>query len=122
MAFKKARDFVRNLGLKGSKEWRVYVATGEKPSDIPTNPNQVYKEFQNMGDWLGTFSVATQDREYLSFTEAKNFVKNLSLKSHTEFELLKKSGKIPKNIPSSLPGRYKNKGWKGWADFLGKED
>ena len=119
MPFEDARDFVRNLGLKSSREWREYISTGKKPSNIPSNPNQIYKEFQGIGDWLGSNTVQTQSRVYLSFFEARKFVRKLNLKSNQQWREYLKSGKKPSNIPSALPGRYKNKGWKGWSDFLG---
>ena len=35
------------------------------------------------------------------------------------FNEYKKTGKLPKDIATSPGGTYKNKGWKGWKDFLG---
>ena len=32
-----------------------------------------------------------------------------------------RSGKIPPNIPTRASRIYKNKGWKGWGDFLGTD-
>ena len=40
--FKKARNFVRRLGLKSSSEWTAYCKSGRKPVDIPTIPSQTY--------------------------------------------------------------------------------
>ena len=47
--FRKARAFVRKLGLKNNLEWRCYVrgeikGLPKKPDDIPSNPNFVYME------------------------------------------------------------------------------
>lgn len=33
-----------------------------------------------------------------------------------------KVGDRPLNIPSNPQLKYKNHGWKGWADFLGKSE
>jgi 3-mercaptopyruvate sulfurtransferase SseA len=54
-SFEEARDFVHKLKLKGEKEWRTYCKSGQKPEDIPANPNQVYKQegWNGFGDWLG---------------------------------------------------------------------
>ena len=59
-SFKKARKFVRALGLKGSTEWRKYCqgklpGRKPKPEDIPASPQHTYKDkgWQNMRDWLG---------------------------------------------------------------------
>ena len=54
-SFKKARAFVRRLGLKSHAEWRNYCKSGKKPNDIPADPNKVYGEdgWSGWGDWLG---------------------------------------------------------------------
>jgi len=46
--------------------------------------------------------------------------KALNLNSRGEWEKYCKSGNKPKNVPASPQYVYKNKGWKGWPDFLGK--
>ncbi len=49
-SFFDAREFARNLGLRGMFEWRDYVKTGNKPADIPSNPQAVYEsEFRGWG-------------------------------------------------------------------------
>ena len=73
-----------------------------------------------MGDWLGTGRVANRLIKYRSFKKARDFVRNLNLKSGAEWETYCKSEKKPTNIPAQVYWSYKNKGWKGWKDFLGK--
>lgn len=53
--FKKARAFVRNLGLKSMRKWDHYVKSGMKPDSIPTAPNDVYADdgWAGWNDWLG---------------------------------------------------------------------
>jgi len=53
--FKDARAYVHKLNLKSVKEWKNYNRSGEKPDDIPANPNKTYKDqgWKGMGDWLG---------------------------------------------------------------------
>lgn len=54
--FEEAREFARSLGLGGYKEWRVWVKSGERPRDIPANPDQAqaYKDaWQGYGDTNG---------------------------------------------------------------------
>jgi hypothetical protein len=56
--FEEAREFVRGLGLKGWQEWKTYSKSGQRPDDIPGQPDKVYKgEWLGMGDWLGGVSV-----------------------------------------------------------------
>ena len=36
------------------EEWLNYCNSGERPPDIPSNPNQVYEsEWKGLPDWLG---------------------------------------------------------------------
>ena len=49
-----AKEFVHKLGLKSYEEWLKYCASGEKPDDIPSNPNQVYEnKWEGTPEWLG---------------------------------------------------------------------
>jgi hypothetical protein len=120
--FTKARQFARSLNLKSAREWRAFKKSGKLPDDIPSNPNIVYKDkgWIKWGDWLGTGTVATHLREYRTFTKARQFAQSLKLKSRTEWREFTKSGKLPNDIPASPDNTYKDKGWSGMGDWLGK--
>jgi len=124
--FKRARKFVRGLGLKGQSEWNQYCTgelpeKGRLPRDIPSNPNVAYKNqgWNGMGDWLGTFSIASRFREYRPFREAGKLVRGLALKSHAEWKKYCKEGKLPQDIPVAPDQKYKDEGWVNWGDWLG---
>ena len=101
--FESAREFVRKLGLKNKPEWQEYCKSGEKPDDIPSNPNRDYKkDYTHMGDWLGN--------EYRSYKEAREFVRKLNLKNTYEWKEYCKSGNKPDDIPAAPWDVYKE--WK----------
>lgn len=127
--FKKARAFVRKLGLENYEGWRVYCR-GElknkpkKPADIPSGPGQVYgKKFKGFGDWLGTGNVAYRFRKCRPFFKAREYVRRLNLSGENEWrryckgELQHKSKK-PDDIPAT-PNRVYRTEWKGMGDWLG---
>ena len=129
--FRKARDFVHTLGLKSQAEWTRYCK-GEfpdkppKPDDIPASPETVYKHkgWKRAGDWLGTGTIATQQRRYLTFKKARALVHTLELKNRVEWMQYSEGtlpGKPPKpdDLPKAPEMVYKDKGWKGWGDWLG---
>jgi hypothetical protein len=120
-SFEEARAFARNLGLKSQTEWIDYCRSGEKPDDIPSKPDNGYADqgWVGMGDWLGTGTIATHLREYLSFKKARAFARNLDLKSETEWRGYCKSDKRPSYIPSNPDKMYANDGWAGMGDWLG---
>ena len=55
LPFKAARLVARGLGLKGWKEWEEWKKSGDRPLDIPSAPDQVYrgKGWVSWPDWLG---------------------------------------------------------------------
>src|SRR5262249_32952594 len=101
-SFKKERAYARGLGLKSQPQWRAYIKSGELPSDIPAAPWQTYKDkgWIGMGDWLGTYRVQHGKEQFLSYEEAKKYVRSLRLKSQSAWRAYSKSGKKPQDIPS----------------------
>jgi superfamily II DNA or RNA helicase len=120
--FSEAREFIRTLKIKNQKEWNLYCKS-KKTIDIPSNPSKAYKNqgWIGWGDWLGTGTIAPSKREYVDFNTSKFHAINLNFNSVKEWNEYSKSGKRPSNIPSNPQNTYKNNGWKGWNDFLGKE-
>ncbi len=101
-SFEDARSFVRKLRLKNDAQWRIFSTSKKKPDDIPANPKHTYKkEWSGLGDWLGTGTIATQARKYISYQEAKKYVRSLGLKNREDWYDAVKTGKIPKNIPNN---------------------
>lgn len=117
--FESARNFAQSLNLKGFKDWHKYCVPGQKPSDIPTNPYRVYKEWISWGDFLGTKNVHPTKLNFLTYKKARKFVHSLKLKNVKEWEEYCKSGKKPGNIPFCPRSAYQNKGWVKWYHWLG---
>ena len=62
---------------------------------------------------------------YLTFVKARAFVRKLQLKTKKEWLLfcsgsLADKGQLPEDIPQAPHEFYKGKGWKNWADWLGR--
>ena len=119
MPFTEARDFVRSLNIKSQKEWREYCLSGERPSNIPSNPEKNYKnQWLSISDWIGT-NPGFQGFNYLPYNEAKKYVNSLGLKSQSQWTIFLKKNLKPDNIPSSPRRYYLSKGWVSWGDWLG---
>jgi hypothetical protein len=121
--FQEAKEFVHNLKLKNTNEWRAYTNNPEFPFELPKNPRGVYKSkgWKSMGDWLGTGTVANFQRQYRSYGVTKALAKKMKIKTYSQWAKFAKSGQRPIDIPSHPDITYKTSGWEGWADFLGKE-
>jgi hypothetical protein len=117
-SFKDARAFVHGLGLKSQSDWREYRASGKKPADIPSHPDEVYAEagWAGMGDWLGTDN---RRGGWRPFKESRTFARGLKLKSRADWSAYYKSGKRPPDIPIAPNAVYATDGWLGWGDWLG---
>jgi len=121
LSFKEARKFVRELKLKNTTAWNEYRKSGNKPDNIPSTPNTVYKkEWKGIPDWLGNGNLSNKGRIYLTYDECQKFVQKNNITSQIDWEKFGKLGKRPNNIPSH-PDRVFSKQWKGWPDFLGTD-
>ena len=108
--FAEAREFASSLGLKTAKEWQLWAGSGNKPRDIPSQPQRYYKGWIDWQDWLGS-------ERWCSFVEAREFARSLGLKGHTDWRKWASSDKRPANIPSNPNLAYEE--WAGYGDWLG---
>jgi hypothetical protein len=121
LPFEEARKIVRSLRINSERKWRKWVSSENRRKGIPSSPHGVYKEeWKGWGDWLGTGIKTVKDRKYLPFSEAREYVHSLGLKSQSEWNRYCKSGNKPDYIPHHAYRTYKEE-WKGTADWLGTE-
>jgi Phage-integrase repeat unit len=116
--FEEAKMYAQSLKLKNRTEWVMFCKSGKRPKDIPSNPNQIYKEWHGMGDWLGTGRIADQNKVYMPFEESREFVRKLALKSSPQWKAFCKAGMKPEHIQADPNNTYKAE-WKGYGDWLG---
>tara|TARA_Y100000590_G_scaffold162158_1_gene185900 strand:+ start:180 stop:1163 length:984 start_codon:yes stop_codon:yes gene_type:complete len=120
-SFEEARKFAHSLKLKNMRAWIKYSQSGKIPETIPKNPRGVYKNsgWKGYGDWLGNNTIPNQQKKFQSFSDARKFAKSLNFKSTRDWHKYCQSGERPTDIPANPEQQYKNKGWKGYGDFLG---
>jgi hypothetical protein len=86
---------------------------------IPYNPYVTYKnEWEGWGEFLGTGRIQDNQKQYMSFEDARKWARSLNLKMYKEWRRLDLS-KIPADIPKKPEKTYKNKGWVDYNDWLG---
>ncbi|MDA7580164.1 DEAD/DEAH box helicase family protein [Crocinitomicaceae bacterium] len=121
--FQEARKFARTLGLKRRVDWINYCKAGNKPNDIPKNPDNAYngKGWDGWNDFLGSGYIRPQNVKFRPYNKARTFARKLKLRTAKDWKKYCQDGEKPNDIPNLPYKVYKNKGWKGWADFLGKE-
>jgi hypothetical protein len=54
--YKNASKYAASLNLKSKLEWHSFLKSGKKPSNIPSIPEEHYKDngWISWPDWLGT--------------------------------------------------------------------
>lgn len=132
-SFHAARAFARQLGLASFNQWTQWC-TGDlpglpsRPLDIPSNPQRVYRAegWASWGDWLGTGTISTRDRECWDFERSRALARSLELRSQGEWRAWaagRLAGKPPRppGVPFN-PWRSYADQWKGWNDWLGKPE
>ena len=122
-SFKKAREYVRTLNLKGVKGWIAYTKTKDFPDFLPKRPESRYKDegWDGTSDWVGgTYKKYATRGDLLPFEEAREYVRSLKLKTLKEWQEYAKSDKKPVNIPIAPFAVYRTE-WISTADWLGKK-
>ena len=72
-----------------------------------------------MGDWLGTYKIASFNKEFKTFEKAKAYIQTFNITSANEWREFCKSANMLKDISAAPYRTYKNSGWINWEDWLG---
>ena len=121
LPFKQALLYARSLKLKSKREWCVWCKSEARKANIPSSPDKTYKHdgWQGYGHWLGTGTVAPQDKQFLPFKQALLYARTLKLKGLEEWKDWAKTSVRPANVPSTPHKIYKHDGWQGYGHWLG---
>jgi hypothetical protein len=119
-SFTDGRVFVRGLGLKRQEGWYAFSKSGQRPSDIPSAPNDTYRDdgWISYPDWLG-FEGRVSAKDMLPFAVGRAYARKLKLKNQSEWVEWSKSGQRPSNIPAAPDKTYRGDGWISMPDWLG---
>lgn len=108
-------------------KWKEIHRNGEVPDFIPLNPNTYYSKF-NRGwvsyiDFLGNNKIPTNEKEFVSYKEAKELIKKNrpDIKTQKEWQDNYKEFSEEFKIPCNPYRTYKQSNeWVSWKDFLNK--
>ena len=119
--FEEAKYQVRKLNCKSVADWTEFIRINYNEFNFPKTPNQFYKNkgWVDWGDFLGTGFIASKNRNYKSFDQAKKIVQTYKLKSQKEWIEYCKKPDFPIDIPKSPAVVYKGQGWVNMFDWLG---
>jgi superfamily II DNA or RNA helicase len=129
MAFQKARDIARRLGLRTPTEWKQYhkknFAQKQLAESIPSNPESYYEEWVSYQDWLGESYApytSTNKPARFAFDHCRDFARSLKLNSSTEWRRWAKGGSRPSEVPANPETYYRDSGWISWSDWLSYDE
>ena len=110
--YEKAREYVRELKFKNPAEYLKWSTTPDRPYDIPTTPAREYKDngWVNWTDYLGT---------KLTYEEAKEAIVGLGIRTKAEY--FNRADELPRGVARQPQRTYKDKGWNGWREYLGRQ-
>lgn len=111
ITYEQCKMFAKTLNIKTQKEWFKYWKDNDRPIDVPHTPQNYYKDkgWIDWYDFLGT--------EYLSFEEARNYLKSKNLKTSINYQKYWDKNR-PKNLPYNPDIFYRFEGWTNWHNFL----
>merc|ERR1712216_576874 len=122
--FDEARQYVRGLRFTRQTEYQNWAKSGQRPNDVPGNPDLTYKGkgWMSWPDWLGYAEGRPLRTEFRTIEEAREYVRELRFNSTLEYQYWSRSGQRPDDVPSNPDQTYKGKGWIDWQDWLGLKE
>ena len=75
LPFLEARAFVRGLNFQVPKDFRAWCGSGQRPANVPSNPDVYYSEFVSWPDWLGTAIPRQPSTPFPNGNEQGNFAR-----------------------------------------------
>ena len=119
-SFTEARALVRGLGLEGKTGWWAWSKSGQRPSDITSQPDKLYRDagWISWPHWLG-FKGRAPPGSMLPFAVGRAYVRKVKLRNKKEWKSWSKSGQRPFDIPASPERTYRDDGWISLPDWLG---
>lgn len=122
--YEECRKFIITLGIKTKSEWKDYCKSGNRPKNIPSNPNDYYKDkgWTSWGDFLGTNVKSTHKIETVTYTQCEAYARSLRLNGKPlqcskDWYAYHSIYRKPDNIPYSPQRAYKEEGF-SWGKFL----
>ena len=117
-SFNKSRDLVRKLKIQTVKDWKELLRSKSIDSNIPTNPNQVYKkEWISWNDWLDNGNISSNEKSslYKPYNFCVDYLRDKKLSSWNEYQNFIKINNL-KFLPLNPNVVFKE--WNGIHEYL----
>jgi len=106
-----------SLGVVSGVNYNELRKTNKIPKNLTSSPHTYYKDWSSWNQVLGNNYKRKKHKKkfFITYIQCHKKVKKLKFKNR--FEYLKKRDK---SMPSDPAHIYKETGWNGWNEFLGK--
>ena len=114
--------YAQSLNLKSQRDWEAWCKLGQRPEDVPSQPEKIYAGigWSGWGSFLGTGNLKYNKKNFRSFDACRTYARSLELTSKEAWHAwCKVPGNRPADVPSGPYREYKDAGWTNWGDFLG---
>lgn len=104
VSYRKAIEYLKGKNIETPTQFRKWCENGKRPEFIPSVPQKVYKsERFSWGEFLSSAYLTKKEKEsnYLSFENARSFIRSQGIKNQKEYQAFIKSSNFPKNIPKN---------------------
>jgi hypothetical protein len=128
LSYEAAKAHLKELQLLNSVAYKAWAYSNSRPSYIPVAPESVYQdEWKGWADYLSrdpkiqrTKRRPPKDTQFMSFEEARIYIRVLRLRSVNDFKIWAAGPSRPIGFPSN-PDLFYREVWRGYRDFLGIE-
>jgi hypothetical protein len=125
ISYKDAKKWIKKNLKNIDSQTKWFKNIKNLPSSISPYPADTYahRGWVSWGDFLGTNTISSneQAKNYISFEDAKLYIKQLNITKRCEWKEFKKSNDFPIFLPKNVDRFYKKRGWTSWYDFFGIE-
>ena len=121
LPYSAASFWAQQSGILTLAEWQKMAKEGRIPDNIPTNPNNTYRElWTSWGDFLSTGFIHYKNRIWRSYEDVREWARNSGIFTKDDWDTANINSQIPDDIPK-LPNRVYVTEWKGWPSFFGRD-
>ena len=111
-----AKKNLKKFKIDSFKKWNKFKKSRNFNIRIPQNPANYYNRKKTWKNWFDFFNRTK--KEFIDFNSAKKIVYKLKIKTTSAYKRLPPLTKQMYRLPAKPNRTYKNKGWKGFQDFL----
>lgn len=116
VSYEKASEYGKIKKIKSSSHWRKMASM--RPKNIPAEPHVYYKGsgWESWNKFLGVENNNNHNRDFLTFEEARNFVRDLGINSVNKYKQAHRSGILTDLLPVNPDRAYEE--FEDWYHFF----